>query len=59
MDIETATEIVKGIDPNWYVSLNDSGTVLIDGGDFSVNQLEAIVYLLRNDPLVLQKCLPS
>lgn len=50
-DLEGALQIYDEINPNWLVSLSADGEhVILDGNDFSAEQLEAIAFLLRHAP---------
>ena len=49
-DISTAKRIFSSIDSAWVVCPTSDGAVILDGDDFTAEQLEAIAYLLRHEP---------
>ena len=47
--LDSARRAFASINPAWLVCLTGN-TVVLDGEDFTAEQLEAIAYLMRHDP---------
>ena len=55
-ELASAEAAYATIDPAWLVSLDpDGASVTIDGDSFTLEQLNAIAYLMENDPECLVK----